>query len=208
LSAYVNPITLNYDTKWNGSFFEQCALGNLFCFGGVSTALVAANATATGLSATAQPIIGIYNPSNSGRIMVIQRATVLITTAAASSVSPGSFVWVYATSNTITSGSTPISRVITATIPTSVAKAFAFGTALTGLAGNLTNSLVPFNSTQIVTPQPSTATSLMGGQSEELVDGSWIVEPGNFLGVMGTVSTTTVSCASNLVWLELPTTGG
>lgn len=205
--AFTNPIIISQDqVHWNGLYYEQNTKGNLFCFGGISNALVAANATATGLSATAQPIIGVYNPLNSGRILVILETLILITNVAASAVSPGAFVYVSALNQAITSGSTPLTRYLGSTLP-SVAKGFALSTALTGLSGNLTNTALPFNSTQVVQPEPSTATAQMGGQSAEDNQGSWIVPPGTFLGVMGTVSTTTVSVAGRMMWAELPIAG-
>jgi hypothetical protein len=89
----------------------------------------------------------------------------------------------------------------------SVAFGFAISTALTGLVGNLTNTALPFNSTQVVAQEPSTIAPMMGGQSAESNDGSWIVPPGAFLGVMGTASTTTISVASRMMWVELPVAG-
>lgn len=208
MAAYVNPIALSNDqVKWQGNYYEQNAKGNLFCFGGVSTTLAAANATATGLTATAQPIIGVYNPPTSGKNLILIETLVLITNVAASAVSPNAFVYVSSTAQTaVSSGSTPLTRFLGNANP-SVAKAFAFGTALTGLSGSLTNTALPFNSTQIVASEPSTVAPMMGGQSAEDIQGSWIVPPGCFLGVMCTTSTTTISAASRMIWVELPVTG-
>lgn len=204
----LNPIAISQDqVHWNGFYYEQNTKGNLFCFGGVSTALVAANATATGLSATAQPIIGVYNPANSGKNLVILETLLLITNVAASAVSAGAFVYVSSINQSaVSTGSAPLTRFLGSPFP-SVAKGFALSTALTGLSGNLTNTALPFNSTQVVQPEPATATAMMGGQSAEDNQGSWIVPPGAFLGVMGTIATTTISAASRMIWAELPIAG-
>lgn len=210
--VYTNPIALaNDQVKWQGNYYEQNAKGNMFCFGGVSTALVAQNATATGLTATAKPIIGVYNPPNSGKNLSIIETLVLITNVAASAVSPGAFVYVTATGQagnaaTFSTGVAPISRFLGNATP-SAALGYALTQALTGLSGSLTNTALPFNSTQIVASEPSTVAPMMGGQSAEDNQGSWIVPPGAFLGVMCTASTTTVSAASRMVWIELPVTG-
>lgn len=208
MAPYTNPVQISSDRiHWQGYYYEQAALGNMFSYGGVSTTLVAANATATSLTATAQPIIGIYNPVNSGKNLVLVETLVLITNVAASAVSPMAFVYVSASGTAaagISSGSTSIIQRQLGNPTPSVAKGFAFSTALTGLTGNLTNTNLPFNSTQIVQPEPSTATAQMGGQSAEDNQGSWILTPGSFLGVMGTSATTTVSVASRMIWIEIP----
>lgn len=210
MANYSVPPTIDKDFVGSmGRYYERTIQGKVFCFGGVSTALVAANATATGLSATAQPIIGVYNPPGAGGHLTILKCMVAITSAATTSTSPGSFVWVTAASSTISTGSTPILRLGTAntnnpivqTFP-SRALGFAFGTALTGLSGNLTNTLIPLNASTLVSPEPGTATALMGTSVVEELNGSWIVQPGGFLGIMGTTSTTTVSCHAYILWEE------
>lgn len=210
MTQYANPPTIDKDLVGSlGRYYERTVQGKVFCFGGVSTALVSANATATGLSSTAQPIIGVYNPPGSGKHLSILKAMVMITNAAASTVSPGAFVWVTAASSSISTGTAPIARLLAGssnnpliqTFP-SGALGFAFGTALTGLSGNLTNTAIPLAAGTVVAAEPATVTAMVGIPFVEEVNGSWIVQPGNFLGIMGTTSTTTVSCTSYILWEE------
>ncbi len=226
-----NNIPARDNVGWKGRYYEMNYMGAIFSYGVASTALVSANATATGLGATAQPIIGIFNPPTSKVNLVLLKTAITVTAQASSATSPGAFVWVYANSQPLglnANGQTPLSRFSLSqttdqngqTFPKSQAYAFAMGNALQGLGLSmlatgayqttpaLINSGQPFNSTQVVSPEPSTSTALMGGQSEEENAGDWIVSPGCFLGIMGSVSTTTVSIAPKMMWCEVPVKDG
>lgn len=206
--TYALPPEVRKDQQgWTGKFYERTLQQQVFCFGSVSTALVANNATATTLSATAKPLIGLFNPPSSGKNLIVMQTAVLLTAAAASTVLPGAFVWVYATAAAITTGTAGIGRFIQATQTPSVGLAFAGSTALTSLSGNLTNTNVPLAVGTVATAQPATATSMASSPFVEANEGSWIIAPGCFLGVMNTVSTTTVSVATSIVWAELDVTG-
>lgn len=186
----------------HGRFYEQCYRSNLYNFGLSNTALVAANAIATGLTATAQPVIGLYNPSTSTVNMVILQAQLVMTTVANSAVSPGGFMWVYsAGNNAVSTGSTPINTK-TLTAAGSQGKAFAISTALTGLTNNLAvlrgSAFTPINAAG-----PATAIHQAQGVSIENVDGSIIVPPGGVVGLMNQVSTTTVSMSVGMFWEEV-----
>lgn len=187
----------------HGRYYEANYRGNMYCFGISNTALVAANAIATGLTATAQPIIGVYNPITSNTNLVILQAIINTTTVANTAVSPGGFMWVYSASNSgVTTGSVPIN--CKTLQPTgSVGKAFAVSTALTGLTNNLAALRASaMNSIQAAGPASSipqpTNTPL------ELVDGLLICPPGGVLGIMGQVSTTTINVSASILWEEVP----
>lgn len=187
----------------HGRFYEQCSRANIYTGGISNTALAAANAIVTGLTATALPVIGLWNPSTSGVNLVILQASVVQTTIANTAVSPGGFMWVYSIGNSaVSTGSTPINTK-TLTASGSSAKFFPVSTALTGL----TNSLAVLKGTGI-TPinaaGPSTAIHQAQGVSVENVDGSIIVPPGGVVGIMNQVSTTTVSVTVGIMWEEVP----
>lgn len=185
-------------------FYEENYRNNLFTFGISSTALAAANAIATGLTSTAQPVIGLWNPATSPVNLVIIKAIVGITVLANSAVNPGGFMWLSATGQSlITTGSIPFSCKTLAQSG-SFAKAFAMATALTGLSGSLSAiraaSLGTFNAVGPATAAPQA----IGGQLEEIVDGAFIVPPGGVIAVMNQLSTTTVNLNSGILWAEVP----
>lgn len=186
----------------HGRFYEQNFRGNMYSFGLSNTALAAANAIATGLTSSAQPVIGLYNPSTSLYNLVVLQASVVTTTVANSAVAPGGFMWVYSAGNPgVSTGSTPINAK-TLVASGSSAKVFAISTALTGL----TNNLAVFRGSGIASINaagPATAISQALANTVENVDGSIIVPPGGVIALMNQVSTTTVSASVAIVWEEV-----
>ena len=204
--AYTTPAPIDKELIGSsGRFYERCLQGQLYSFGVGSTALVANNATATVLGATAKPVIGIYNPKASPVNLVVLQTAVIVSNVSSSTVDSQTFAWVYQTAQAISTGSTPIQRNLGSS-NTAQALAFACGTALTGLASNLIIAH-PLASGAPVTPQPATSTSMFGSPWVEENNGSWIVPPGGFLGVMNTVSTTTMAVSPFIMWAELPAQG-
>lgn len=186
-------------------FFDAAAGGRLFTFGISNTALVAANAIATGLTATAQPIVGLWNPHNSSKVISILQLILPTTTIANTAVSPGGYAWVYSTNNSaISTGSNPI-NLGNLSSGGSVCRAFAISTALTGMTQNLA-FLREAGIQTINAAGPATAIHQALGEVVENVDGGILVPPGGVIAVMGQVSTTTVSCSPSLIWEELPYT--
>ncbi len=187
----------------HGRMYEQCARGNLYTFGVSNTALVAANAIVTGLTATAQPVLGLWNPPTSNVNLAIYRAILVLTTVANTAVAPGGFMWLAAAGQqAITTGSVPFNcRTLLQT--GSQAKVFSISTALTGLVGSLT-ALRALDIGVINAAGAATAASLMPSPQESLVDGTLIVPPGGVIAVMNQVSTTTLSYSTGLIWEEIP----
>jgi hypothetical protein len=186
----------------HGKFYETNFRNGLFMFGATSTALVNANAVATGVTATAQPIIGVWNPLSSKVNLVISKLILNTTVVANTAVAPGGFVWLGATGQgVITTGSTPISCA-TLVASGSFAKAFAFATALSGLSGSLT-TLRAATISSINAAGPATAITQPTAPTEELVDGSLIVPPGGVLCVMAALATATISMNAGLIWEEV-----
>jgi hypothetical protein len=184
-------------------YYENTYRGNTYTFGISNTALVAANAIATGVTATAQPIIGVWNPLTSLVNLVILKLFLNITTIANTAVSPAGFMFLTNTGQSaISTGSTPI-NCKTLVAAGSSAKAFAISTALTGMVG----SLVVLHPTGINTIQaagPATAAPQPSNFGLEEIDGSIIIPPGGVLAIMGQASTTTISVNSGMKWAELP----
>jgi hypothetical protein len=192
----------------HGRFYEQTYRGNVYSIGCSLTALAAATATASSLGATAQLIVGVWNPLTSSVNLAILQAAIedqvnTITTPA----TPGSFVWVSSTGNgSLTAGLTPFNRKTLASAG-SQAKAFSLSTAslLTGLTNTCT-IMEPFDYV-LSTDQAQSITaaapipSSIGVQN---VDGSIIVPPGGVLGIMNTASTTAHSASGRLLWEEIP----
>jgi hypothetical protein len=191
-------------SELHGRFFEQCYRGNLFGFGLSNTALVSANAIATGVSSSAQPVIGLYNPLTSPVNLVILQASIVIATVAATAVAPGGFMWVGSAGNSaVSTGSSPTNLKTLLSPGGSYGKAFSVSTALTGL----TNSLAVIRGTSICpinAAGAATAVSLMQGVAVENVDGSLIVPPGGVVGIMNQISTTTLSVTTSIMWEEFP----
>ncbi len=185
--------------------YSQMLMRNqIYTFGASNAALVAANAIATGVAAASQPIVGLWNPPNSGVYVLILKAFLNITTIAGTAVSPGGFMWLISliSQDTITNGSTPFSCKTHLQAGSQV-KAFAQSTSLAGLTGGLT-VVAPLGINTIQAAGPATAAPQPMTQGVEDVDGSWGVPPGGVLSLMNQLSTTTISVNCGLKWAELP----
>jgi hypothetical protein len=187
-------------SELHGRYYEQNKQGNLYSVGMTSTALSANTVT---LTATTTPIIGVWNPTGSGKNLVILKSKCLITAAGNSAVAPGGFVWATSVGNgAISNGLTPMNR-STLQSSGSVAKGFNITTALTGLTNNLTIQMSSAFGT-LIAAQGATASPIISGDGVEEFDGGLIVPPGGVLALLNTVSTTTVNVASALMWEEVP----
>lgn len=186
----------------HGRFYEQCYRGALYSAGSSSTAL---SANTIALSASATPIVGVWNPLNSPVNLVILQAALQMGISAASATAPGSLVWASSINNgVITTGASPFNRKTLATSG-SFAKAFNGGVALTGL----TNNLVIFEGADMQSGMAVTTASVPAtvvvpsAVSVQNFDGQLIVPPGGVLALLNTVSTSALSVASRLLWEEV-----
>jgi hypothetical protein len=84
-------------SEWQGRYYSQTYRGLVFSLysGGITIASTHASPLAAG---TGTPIIGLWNPQNSGRNLVILKHGI----ASVSGTPGGGFVWNYATNQTIT----------------------------------------------------------------------------------------------------------
>lgn len=187
-------------SELHGRYYEQAYRGNLYSVGMTSTAL---SANTISLTATTTPIIGVWNPLTSNVNLVLLKAKCIITAAGNSAVAPGAFMWATSVGNSsITTGLNPLNRKTLAAAG-SQAKGFNISTALTGL----TNPLVLQHAAAfgtLVAAQGATASPIISGDGIEEFDGALIVPPGGVLALLNTVSTTTISVSSLLMWEEVP----
>lgn len=191
----------------HGRFFEPVLRGNCYSIGCQLTALSAATVL---LTASAQPIVGCFNPTGSGvnfNILqaALQDALNTLTTPAA----PGSFVWASSVGNTaaLSAGLAPFNR-LTLAASGSAGKGFALSTA--SLLTGLVNSVVVFETAEFPICNNQAGTITVGGSEIPTVtgvqnfDGSLIVPPGGVLALLNTASTTAHSVAARLLWEEIP----
>lgn len=190
-------------SELHGRFFEQVFRGNVFSIGSGLTAL---SANSVLLTASATPIVGVYNPASSGVNLAILQASLGAQLNNVTSVAPGAYVWASSIGNAVvTTGSVPFNRKTMASTG-SQAKGFPGGVALTGL----TNNLVVFEAgdfttaSALLTTTVAAATPTPGVIGVQNFDGSLIVPPGGVLALLNTVSSTTHSVTSRLMWEEIP----
>jgi len=190
------------------SRFQEAAIrGNLFSCGMSLTSISAATFSTGTLGATATPIIGVWNPTGSGKNLVIIQARVQIVNTALQVTGAGALVWCTAVGqNAISTGIIPLSRLSLA-LSGSVAKGFA-NTALTGLTGNLTvqeasglggllSNLSTLQTAAGLMPQAPTFV--------DNIDGAIIVPQGGVLALLCTTNPpVAISAASSLLWEEIP----
>lgn len=186
-------------SELHGKYYQQTYSGAVFSAGSGSTALSANTIT---LVAATTPIVGVWNPPTSSVNLSVLYAQCLITVVANTAVNGGGFVWATSVGNiSISTGAAPFNRK-TFQNAGSQAKAFNGGVALTGL----TNSLVVQCGANFPGIYAAGAATALGvpspGAPSELLEGSFIVPPGGVLALLNTVSTTTLSVQSTLVWEE------
>lgn len=197
----------NRTTDAHSRFHDAAVRGFLFSAGMTITTIANATFSTGTLGATATPIIGIWNPLNSGKNCIILQARVQIVNTALQVTGAGAMMWCTAVGQSALSlGITPLNRASLASTG-SIAKGYA-NTALTGLSGNLTvqeasglGGLLSNLSTL------QTAAGLMPQAPTYIdnIDGAFIVPPGGVLALLCTTNPpVAVSAASSLLWEEMP----
>lgn len=190
----------------HGRFQEAALRGRLFADGMTLTSINNVTFTTGTLGATATPILGAWNPLNSGFNLVILQARLQVINTALQTTGPGAFVWATSYGNAaITTGNAPLNRA-TLQPAGSVAKGLA-GVALTAL----TNNLVVRDAAGVGGGPISnlstlqTAAGLMPFSAAEIdnIDGAYIVPPGGVLALLATSTPVAISAASSLLWEEI-----
>ena len=102
-------------SELHGRFYESNYQGGLFSIGcqpATTVAPTALSAATILLTASAQPIVGIWNPANSPVNAVILQATLTDVINNVTSVAPGAFVWAASTGNAtaLSAGLAPFNR--------------------------------------------------------------------------------------------------
>lgn len=178
-----------------GTYYESSNQGSSWTIS-TNVAGIATTALFTVSTASAIPIVGVFNPTGSGVNLSIQRTIVLQTTGTAVS----SFVWGAIAGATGMSGSSGVQTGInnkTFTAGGHGARAFAGATALVG---------TPLMYRVIGGPTAGAFTASQNATVRDDVDGEIIVRPGNFVGVFGTTTTIENVVRASLTWTEVPTT--
>ncbi|CAB4170117.1 hypothetical protein UFOVP1528_36 [uncultured Caudovirales phage] len=193
-------------SELHGSFYEQTVRGNVYSIGCNLTALSAATIL---LTASGQPIVGVWNPSTSGVNVVIMSCTLVAAINNVTSVAPGAYILAASVGNnaTLTASLNPFNRKTLASTGSAV-KAFSLSTAslMTGLTNNLAFFCAPEfpTASALLTTTVSAATPTPSVVGVEQFDGNLIVPPGGVLGLFNTVSSTTHSVAAHMIWEEVP----
>lgn len=200
-------------SELHGRFFEQTYRGNVFAAPLTLTAINAATFTSATTGATATPILGIYNPLNSGVNLSILQAKLSAILTALTATGGAPFVWMgSAGNNAVSTGTAPLNAKTLASTSGGVngtgsqAKNVS-GLALTGLTnvlalleGSSLSGGVPMNVSQIYT----VAGIPWHVASIENIDGSLIVPPGGVLALMATTTPVAHSAVGSLVYEEVP----
>lgn len=191
----------------HGRFTEAALRGSLFSAGMTTTSISNATFTTATLGATGTPIIGLWNPLNSGKNLIVLQARVqLIANAVTTFTGPGALMWCTSVNQSaISTGITPLNR-FSLVASGSIAKGFA-NTALTGLSGNLTiqeaSGLISF-SNNFSNALTAAGQATPGGGGIDHIDGAIVLVPGSVLALLGTTTPSSVSAASSIMWEEVP----
>lgn len=194
-------------TQAHGRFQEPALRGGLYSAGMTTTSIANVTFTTATLGATATPIVGVWNPLNSGKNLVILQARLQVVVTAATATGGGAFMWCTAVNQSaISTGITPLSRLSLAASG-AVGKGYA-NTALTGLSGNLTiqeasglQGGVIGNFSQVGTAVgfvPAPGSALI-----DAIDGAFVIPPGGVLALLCTTTPVALSAASSILWEEV-----
>lgn len=191
----------------HGRFHDAAVRGFLFSAGMTITSIANATFSTGTLGSTATPIIGLWNPLNSGKNCIILQARLQLINTALQVTGAGALMWCTAVGQSaISTGITPLNRASLASTG-SIAKGFA-GTALTGLSGSLTvqeaaglggllSNLSTLQTAAGLMPQAPTYV--------DNIDGAFVVPPGGVLALLCTTNPPVAcSAASSLLWEEAP----
>lgn len=192
-------------TDGHGRFTEAALRGTLFS-GGMTTTSISNSTFTTGtLTASCTPIIGLWNPVNSGKNLVVLQVRVQFIVTALNRTGGGGFVWAVSTGQSaISTGITALSRLSLANSG-GVGKVYA-NTALTGLSGSL---VVQEAAGVQGGPMPVSGTDVLGvvpyhAAAVDNVDGGMILAPGAVIALLATTTPVGLSAASSILWEEVP----
>jgi len=191
----------------HGRFYEQTKRGNVFSDGVGLTAINNATYTVATLGATVTPIVGLYNPSNSGVDCVLIEASLAVVMTALAATGPGGFSWAASVGNAaVSTGNAPLNRALL-TQGGSKARGLV-NVAPTGLTNNLVvrfgSSLMGGSGENTTFTATAVAMQTQALGAKELFDGSVIVPPGGVIALLASTTPVAHSVVSALVWEEVP----
>jgi hypothetical protein len=177
----------------NGRFAELTRRGALFH--SVTGSVTVASALLSPLAAsTGQPILGLLNPANSGRNLIIVKAGIVTV----SGTPGGPMLWNFTTAAaaiTATANISPLPGMLS-NASTSVAKGYS-ATALTGLAAAM--SVLKHAS-----KTPAIAAAFIDGKALDDVDGDIVVPPGSMIALAAFAAGTSHVLQASISHIELP----
>ena len=191
----------------HGRYFDAAIAGRIFHAGGSIVAINNATFTIATTGATATPIIGLWNPLTNSKYASVLQAQLATIITALQSTGAGGFVWAYSLGNSaLTLGALGISALNL--LANSSCKAFATGTALTGMTGTLAvlrgSGLGGGSSYNAALLGTAAGFQTQQVTSVENIDGSIIVPPGGVLALLATTTPVAHSAVPGLIWEETP----
>lgn len=190
----------------HGRFTEAALRQTLFSAGMTITSISNATFSTGTLTSTCTPIIGIWNPVNSGKNCLVLQVRVQIVNTALQVTGAGALVWATSTNQSaITTGITPLNRLSLAASG-AVAKGFA-NTALTGLSGSLVvQEAAGLGGVLSNLSTLQTAVGLMPQAPTYVdnIDGAFVIPPGGVLALLCTTNPpVAISASSSILWEEI-----
>lgn len=195
-------------SELHGRFYEENFRGRQFGFGLALTAINNATFTSATLGPTGTPIIGIWNPINSGVNAEVLQATLQTILTALTATGPGGFAWYGSVGNQAlpSTGSKGLSR-----FGFSSGKVQGIsGVAMTGqtnalvlVAGSALGGGQFLNASNINT---AAGAPVQAPGACENLDGSFIVPPGGILALLAQTTPVAHSVVSGILWNEVPPT--
>ena len=191
-------------TAAHGRFNEAARVGRLYSGGlGSLTSLANVLFTVATLGATCTPILGLYNPKNSGAAASVLLVTLNQIITALQVTGCGAMVWATQVDQTLTLGNSGINR---NTFQTGGLIKDMSGVALTGLSTNLVvrcgSSLGGGPISNVSTLQTAAGLMPPNAPAVEIVDGAWRVPPGGVLALLATGTPVAISAVGSIMWEE------
>ena len=176
----------------HGRFYEAVRRGGVYTLSTAAAGITVAAGNVSPLTAnTGIPIIGLFNPVNSGYNLVIMRTKI----QTVSGTPGGGFVWNVVAPNdpiTVTPGSKGINN------KTFVQGGVAIGFSNSAFTGSVVGTMFR--------PIGGTAAIVAGAgvySVDEITDGDIVIPPGGFAGIAATAAGTTHVVAAAVTWEEV-----
>lgn len=191
----------------HGRFFDPAIAGRIYHAGGTIVGINNATFTVATTGATATPVVGLWNPSSNNKYAAVLQAQLATIMTALQATGPGGYVWMVSLGNAaLTLGAAGFNAATL--LANSTCKAFATGTALTGMVGTLVTlrgaGLGGGSSYNAALLGTAAGFQTQQVTSVENIDGSIIVPPGGVLALMATGTPVAHSVVPGLTWEETP----